>query len=79
MSEGFLMARKALALVSIFSFLSNLFFGESRLSLDLLLPLFLYWLYLAGMEEKPHVGLLIRDFVVIFSAGTAGWVLGTLV
>ncbi|NJE05642.1 hypothetical protein E3E36_05690 [Thermococcus sp. M36] len=71
------MGRKALAPVSIFSFLLNLFFGESHLSLDLLVPVFIYWLYLVGMEEKPHARILARDFGIIFLAGTAGWMLGT--
>ncbi|WP_148882989.1 hypothetical protein [Thermococcus aciditolerans] len=70
------MGGKALASVSAFSFMLNLFFGESCLSLDLLVPLLLYWLYLFGAGEKPRVGILVRDFAIIILAGTAGWIIG---
>ncbi|AEK73147.1 hypothetical protein GQS_06245 [Thermococcus sp. 4557] len=73
------MGGKALILVSIFSFLLNLFFGESYLSLDLLVPVFIYWFYLRGTGKRPGPWVLVRDLGLIFLAGTAGWLLGIMV
>ncbi|AFL95097.1 hypothetical protein CL1_0892 [Thermococcus cleftensis] len=73
------MGGKALASVSAFSFMLNLFFGESRLSLDLLVPLLVYWLYLMGTGKRPGPWVLVRDLGLIFLAGTAGWLLGVMV
>ncbi|NJE00389.1 hypothetical protein [Thermococcus sp. JdF3] len=73
------MGKKALSSVSIFSFLFNTLLGESNLSPDPLVPMFVYWLYLFGAGEKPRVGILVRDFAIIILAGTAGWIIGARV
>ncbi|NJE62173.1 hypothetical protein [Thermococcus sp. 21S7] len=73
------MSGRALSSVSAFSFLLNLFFGGFRLSLDLMVPLLVYWLYLRGTGKRPGPWVLVRDLGLILLAGTAGWLLGTVI
>lgn len=63
-----------------FSFLFNFVVGESFGSFimpNVVVPLFVYWLYLKCTSPKSELKSLFIDLLLIFTASLVGWYLGS--